>query len=87
MNMLAPRMRTVPEAYKELKRVDENTSLTLSGLKRLVNCGEVPCVYIGRKKLINLDTLLSMLSMPSDTIKQNEGRSNKNDIIPLERIS
>lgn len=82
--MAIPRMRTVPEAFKELKEIDENTSLTFSGLKRLVQSGAVPHIEIGRKKLINLDTLLSMLCTPSGIEKANEGKNyGKNDIRPL----
>lgn len=60
-----PRMRTLPEAVKEIKQMDEKTALTLSALRRMVNNGDIPCVSIASKRLICLDTLLERLQNPT----------------------
>lgn len=58
----APRMRTIPKAYEEIKKADPDTAITMRALRKLVNSGEVPTVKISNKVLINLDLLLEKLS-------------------------
>lgn len=57
-----PRMRTVPMAYKEIKRIDPNTSLTLRALRRMLNNNEIPYVKVGAKRLVDLDLIFDILS-------------------------
>lgn len=57
-----PRMRTIPEAYKEIKDKDANTSMTPYFLRRLVLLGEIPSIKAGRKYLVNMDMLDAYLS-------------------------
>lgn len=61
-----PRMRTIPKAFEEIKRIDPNTCFTLRALRRMVNSGELPTVSVASKKLINLDLLLDRLSCYND---------------------
>ncbi len=56
------KLRIVTEAYAELKKEDPNTSLTLTGLRRLVRSGEIPTIKVGRKSLIDYDKLVQYLS-------------------------
>lgn len=57
-----PKMRTIPMAYEEIKKADPHTCLTLRALRRMVNNGEVPCVMVGNKRLVDLDLLFDVLS-------------------------
>lgn len=66
-NNKTPRMRTIPKAYEEVKRADPNTSLTLRAFRRMVNSGEVPCVMVGTKRLVDLDLLFDILSGYNNT--------------------
>ena len=66
-NNKTPRMRTIPKAYEEVKRADQNTSLTLRALRRMGNSGEVPCVMVGTKRLVDLDLLFDILSGYNNT--------------------
>lgn len=66
-----PRMRTVPEAFAELKKADPSTAYTLRALRAAVNRGEIPVIKVGNKRLINLDRLFEMLSTPSFCEKEN----------------
>lgn len=59
--MQTPRMRTIPEAAAELKRMDKNTAITLCALRRMVKTGELPSVAIASKRLVNMNQLLEML--------------------------
>lgn len=66
--MSIPRMRTVPEAFRELKAADPNTAYTLRALRADVNSGKIPFVQVGNggtKRLINLDKLFEMLANPA----------------------
>ena len=57
-----PRMRTIPQAFKEIKALDPHTSITMSVLRRLVKEGAVETVQVANKRLLNLDLLFSRLS-------------------------
>ena len=52
-----PRMRTIDQAAEWLKETDPGTAITKTALRRLVTSGELPCVRVGQKYLINLETL------------------------------
>jgi len=55
-------MRLIGKAYKEILDSDPDTALKLCALRRLVNEGTIPSVKIGRKILLNFDSLLEYLS-------------------------
>ena len=63
--MTVPRMRTIPEAFNELKKADPETAYTLRALRAALNRGELPVVRVGNKRLVNLDKLFEMLNTPS----------------------
>lgn len=71
--MNTPRMRTLPEAAAELKRMDNDTAITLTALRRMVKTGELPYISVASKRLINSDRLLELLENPNqiDTPCQN----------------
>ncbi len=54
---MAVRMRTINEAIAEIRAADPNTALTPHGLRRLITGGKLPSVMIGKKYLVNIDTL------------------------------
>lgn len=60
-----PKMRTVPEAAKELKSIDPNTAITEYHIRQLALSGVLPRVQAGRKLLINFDLLLEYLANPT----------------------
>ena len=68
--MSVPRMRTLPEAFEELKRADPSTAYTLRALRAAVKNGEIPVIKVGSKRLINLDCFFDMLNMPSEIRKE-----------------
>lgn len=57
-----PRMRTIPNAYAEIKALDSGTSFSMRALRRMVKSGEMPTVTVGNKQLINLDLLIQKIS-------------------------
>lgn len=61
MQQLA-RMRTLDEAYAEIKRMDENTGISKYYIRQLALSGKIPVVMCGRKRLINLDGLISYIN-------------------------
>ena len=56
-----PRMRTIPKAFEELKKLDPDTALTKTTLEKMVKRGEIPVVMVGQHRLINLDVLFETL--------------------------
>ncbi len=58
---MTPRMRTAQGALEIIKEQDPNTSVTLHYLRHLIKTGEIPCVPVGRKKLVNVDKLIDFL--------------------------
>lgn len=61
--MSIPRMRTLPEAIKEIKSLDSDTALTLTALRRMVKKGEIPYISVASKRLICLDVLIEKLQI------------------------
>ena len=55
------RMRTAEGALQIIKQQDPETAVTLRAIRRLINTGAIPCVPVGRKKLVNVDGLISYL--------------------------
>lgn len=61
-----PRMRSIPQAYKELKRNDPDTCISERLLRKMVSNGDIPTVKIEHKTLLNMDLLLEILSCKSN---------------------
>lgn len=58
---MSPRMRLLNEAYEQLLKDDPKTSVTKYALRSIVKSGKVNTVKLGRKTLINYDSLLDYL--------------------------
>lgn len=64
------RLRTLTETYNHIKDMDAETAITPNALRRLVVSGNVPCVRVGKKYLIDLDVLFEYLkgTRPEDVL-------------------
>ena len=82
-NFKIPRMRTVAEAAKELKAMDEHTAVTEYHIRQLALSGVLPRVQAGRKLLINFDLLLEYLSDPTADKFQIHTAADVNGIRPI----
>lgn len=60
------RMRFPADALAELRKLDPDTPVSLSFIRRLVKTGAVPSVPVGagKRRLVNLDALIEYLSNP-----------------------
>lgn len=60
------RMRFPADALAELRKLDPQTPVTLSFIRRLVKTGAVPSVPVGagKRRLVNFDALIEFLSNP-----------------------
>ena len=72
------RMRTLDEAYSELKQLDPHTALSKYALRQMALSGVIPVVMCGRKRLIYLDGLIAYL---------NAGIPNIDNVIPYSGIA
>ena len=78
--MNLPTMRTRHEFYKMLKEHDPNTAITPHMIYQKIRSGEFPSVTVGRKKLLNVDLIFSILASPqpqSDTEPLQYGKIRK----------
>lgn len=57
-----PRMRTAAGAMEIIKAADPETEVTLRYIRGLINTGKVHHVQVGRKKLVDVDKLITYLS-------------------------
>ena len=66
-NNSPPRMRTLPKAYQEIKKLDPDTDFSMRALRKFIKSGKIPTVKIQNKTLVNLDLLLEKLSCYNDS--------------------
>ena len=57
-------MRFPKQALEELKRIDPETPIKVGYIRKLVHTGVIPSVAIGKRRLLNLDSLLDYLANP-----------------------
>lgn len=62
-----PRIRTIQEAYREIKSNDPDTALSAFTIRRLILSNTIPHIKTGNKYLINLDVLEEYLLNPQKT--------------------
>lgn len=62
--MSNPKMRFPKQALEELKRIDPETPIKVGYIRKLVHTGVIPSVAIGKRRLLNLDSLLDYLANP-----------------------
>ena len=61
--MAIPRMRTAAQVLAEIKKVDPDTCVTLSYIKRVIREEKIPVLCAGKKKLVNLDDFIEFMSI------------------------
>ncbi len=59
--MPLPRMRLLKEAAAEIKQIDPGSAVTPYFIRQLALEGKIKSVMAGRKRLINLDSLIEYL--------------------------
>lgn len=62
----APRMRTIKEAMREIRRDDPYTAFTESRLRKMIHAGKIPVIRESGKILLNLDILYSALNAEAE---------------------
>ena len=54
--------RTIQQAFESIKAFDAGTAITYHALRQMVVSGQMPSMRIGKKYLIDLDVLTSLLN-------------------------
>lgn len=72
-----PRMRLVKDAYEQLRKDDPDTNVTMYALRTIIKSGVVPTVKLGRKTLVNYDSLLEFFRNGDDVKSQPIGTIRK----------
>lgn len=57
-----PRMRTASKVLEIIKEQDPDTEVTLHYIRQIIKTGAVPCVTVGRKKLVDADLLIQRIA-------------------------
>ncbi len=65
-NVPIPRMRTAAKIVAEIKALDPDTEVTEHWVRQLTKAGIVPVVWAGRKALVNLNDVLTLLHMGTE---------------------
>ena len=56
------KLRTIPQAFKEIRAKDPDTAMTVSLLRRLVSSGKIPSVPNGKHPLVNISVVEKYMS-------------------------
>ena len=56
------RFRTIQQALEELKKIDPNTCLSYSVIKKLADMRKISQVKSGNKTMVDIDTLFAFLN-------------------------
>lgn len=66
------RLRTIDQAYRELKAMDPDTAISKHYIRSIVLTGQMPHLQVESKRLIDLDDLMTYIekSMTGITAKQ-----------------
>lgn len=51
------KLRTIDQLYEEVKRIDPDTALTKTAIRRLVISGQLTSIKAGKKYLVSLEAL------------------------------
>lgn len=57
-----PRMRTAKQVLEIIREEDPGSAISLTFIRNLINSGKLPVVCAGKKKLVNVDTVLAYLA-------------------------
>ncbi len=60
--MKDPKLRTIRKALAEIKKGDPETSLSEKALRRLISDGKIPCVEVGQRQLVDVNTIKKYLA-------------------------
>jgi len=64
------KIRTIRQAYEELKNNDPNTAITPHAIRRFILNGNIPAFMAGQKYLISMENLENYINNPQ--LKQRE---------------
>lgn len=55
------KIRSIKQACEYIKELDNNTGITEHAIRVMVKRGDIPCIKVGCKNLINVEKLLEFL--------------------------
>ena len=57
-----PRIRNAKQAEEELKKLDPDTRIHETHIRKLMKSGKIPVITSGQRQFINLDYLIDLLN-------------------------
>ena len=61
------RVRTISQLYGEVKRIDPDSALTPTAIRRLVITGKIPSARAGKKYLVTVEALEAYMNGSTQT--------------------
>ena len=65
-----PRMRIARKVHEIIAAEDPDTDVTLHYIRGLISSGKIPHVNVGRKKLVDVDAVISYIASGDETQKE-----------------
>lgn len=78
------KLRTIPQAFEEIRAKDPDTAMSVSLLRRLVSSGEIPSVPNGKHPLVNISVVEKYMS--EGGTKNSEPKDDNGEVIRLPDI-
>ena len=78
------KLRTIPQAFEEIRAKDPDTAMSVSLLRRLVSSGEIPSVPNGKHPLVNISVVEKYMS--EGGTKNPEPKDNTGEVKRLPNI-
>jgi hypothetical protein len=63
-------MRTAARCLEEIRAADPGTEITLHYIRKIIHTKQVPVVEVGRKKLVDVDAVLSYIESGPSAIRE-----------------
>jgi hypothetical protein len=63
-------MRTAARVLDEIRANDPATEITLHYIRQLIHTRQVPVVEVGRKKLVDIDSILAYIAHGAPIIRE-----------------
>lgn len=67
------KMRTIEQAYNDLKTIDPDTAITKNYIRDLVLGGDLPFLQVKSKRLIDLDDLSEYINKNMKDMAERQG--------------
>lgn len=55
-------IRTIKNAVEEIKKIDNNSDITVYAIRKMIKEGKIPYIKTGNKVLINVENIIAYIN-------------------------